>query len=31
MLLHAWKISLPHPVTGDTIEIIASPPPELGL
>ncbi len=31
MLLHAWKISLQHPVTGDTIEIIASPPPEFGL
>jgi RluA family pseudouridine synthase len=31
MLLHAWKISLPHPVTGDTIEIIAHPPSEFGL
>jgi 23S rRNA pseudouridine1911/1915/1917 synthase len=31
MLLHAWKISLPHPVTGDTIEIVAPPPPEFGL
>ncbi len=31
MLLHAWKISLPHPVTGDTVEIIAPPPPEFGL
>lgn len=31
LLLHAWKISLPHPVTGDTIEIIASPPPEFEL
>jgi len=31
MLLHAWKISLPHPATGDTIEIIASPPLEFGL
>jgi len=31
MLLHAWKISLPHPVTGDTIEIVAHPPPEFGL
>ena len=31
MLLHAWKISLPHPVTGDTIEIVAHSPPEFGL
>jgi len=31
MLLHAWKISLQHPVTGDTIEIVAPPPPEFGL
>ncbi len=31
MLLHAWKISLPHPTTGETIEIIASPPPEFGM
>ncbi len=31
MLLHAWKISLPHPVTRGTIEIIAHPPPEFGL
>ena len=31
MFLHAWKISLPHPVTGDTIEIIAPPPPEFEL
>jgi 23S rRNA pseudouridine1911/1915/1917 synthase len=31
MLLHAWKISLPHPVTGIMIEITAPPPPEFGL
>ncbi len=31
MLLHAWKISLPHPVTKETIEITAPPPQEFGL
>lgn len=31
MLLHAWKISFPHPATGATIEIIAPPLPEFGL
>ena len=31
MLLHAWKISLQHPVTGDELEITAPPPPEFGL
>jgi len=31
MLLHAWKISLPHPATGETVEIIAPPPPEFGM
>ena len=31
MLLHAWKMSLPHPVTGVMIEITAPPPPEVGL
>lgn len=31
MLLHAWKISIPHPVTGDTVEVAAPPPPEFGL
>jgi RluA family pseudouridine synthase len=31
MMLHAWKISLPHPITGDTIEFIAPPPPQFGL
>ncbi len=31
MMLHAWKISFPHPVTGATVEITAPPPPEFGL
>jgi len=31
MFLHAWKISLPHPVTGDMFEVTAPPPPEFGL
>lgn len=31
MLLHAWKISLPHPTMGETIEIIAPPPPEFSM
>jgi 23S rRNA pseudouridine1911/1915/1917 synthase len=31
MLLHAWKISLPHPATGETFEIVSPPPPEFGL
>jgi RluA family pseudouridine synthase len=31
MLLHAWKISIPHPATGLMIDITAPPPPEFGL
>lgn len=31
MLLHAWKLSLLHPVTGEKIEIVAPPPPEFGM
>jgi RluA family pseudouridine synthase len=31
MMLHAWKVSLPHPVTGKTIEFVAPPSPQFGL
>ena len=31
MFLHAWKLSFPHPATGETIEIVAPPHPEFGL
>jgi len=31
MMLHAWKVSLPHPVTAETIEFIAPAPPQFGL
>jgi len=31
MMLHAWKVSLPHPVTGDMIELVAAPPPQFCL
>jgi len=29
MFLHAWKLSLPHPVTGQTLSLQAPLPPEL--
>lgn len=31
MLLHAWKIEFPHPITGRTVRVTAPPPPEFGL
>jgi 23S rRNA pseudouridine955/2504/2580 synthase len=29
MFLHAWKLTLPHPVTGRTMRLVAPPPDEL--
>ena len=29
MFLHAWKLSLPHPITGRTLRLVAPPPDEL--
>lgn len=25
-MLHAWRLALPHPVTGDHLEVVAEPP-----